>query len=137
MAMFVIRIFPPVFYLLIKPVVKWYLRIFRLDIKSDYAQYKKYCNALDAADPWKLKKAVIALSKYEVWNLLGEIEYPTLIIGASKDVLHEPENLHKMVFMMKNATYNDLETNKLTHSVAMVEEMRKFRHYSNNANLLS
>lgn len=126
LGMFIIRIFPPALYAVIKPVVKWYLRNFRLDLKSDYAQYVKYCNALDAADPWKLKKAVIALSIYEVWPLLESIDYPTLIIGASKDRLHEPQNLQRMVSMMKNASYIDLETNKITHSIRMVDEMRRY-----------
>jgi pimeloyl-ACP methyl ester carboxylesterase len=126
LGMFIIRIFPPALYAIIKPVVKWYLRNFRLDLKSDYAQYVKYCNALDAADPWKLKKAVIALSTYEVWPLLGSIDYPTLIIGASKDRLHEPQNLQRMVSVMKNASYIDLETNKITHSDRMVEEIRRY-----------
>jgi len=123
---FIIRVFHPGFYLLFKPVVKWYLKTFRLDTKADYAQYEKYCQALDAADPWKLKKAAIAFSRYEVWSLLASIDYPTLIIGASRDTLHEPENLEKMVSMMKEAVYLDLETNKLTHSSGMVREMRKY-----------
>ena len=123
---FIIRIFNPRFYLLLKPVAKWYLKTFRLDTEADYAQYEKYCQALDAADPWKLKKTAIAFSRYEVWDLLAEIDYPTLIVGASRDTLHEPENLEKMVSMMKNAAYLDLETNKLTHSSAMVREMRKY-----------
>jgi pimeloyl-ACP methyl ester carboxylesterase len=123
---FIVRVFNPRFYLLLKPVVKWYLKTFRLDTESDYAQYEKYCQSLDAADPWKLKKAAIAFSRYEVWDLLAEIDFPTLIVGASRDTLHEPENLKKMVSMMKNAVYLDLETNKLTHSSGMVHEMRKY-----------
>lgn len=126
LGMVIIKIFPLQFYLLIKPVIKWYLRTFRLDVKSDYAQYEKYCNVIDSADPKKLKKAVINLAKYQVWNLLEDIDFPTLIFGASKDALHEPENLRKMVSMMKNATYVDLETNKGTHSEGMVGEMRKY-----------
>ena len=122
----VIRIFYPPLYLLIKPVVKWYLRKFRLDVKNDYAQYEKYCNALDAADPWKLKKAVIPLSKYEIWPLLEKIEYPSLIIGASKDKLHEPANLQMMVARMKHATYLDMETNQQTHTEGVVVEMRRY-----------
>ena len=122
----IIRVFPPRLYLMIKPLIKWYLKTFRLDVRSDYAQYEKYCHALDAADPWKLKRAAIQLSKYEVWGLLGDINCPSLIVGASKDVLHEPENLKNMVSMMKHATYLDLETNARTHSEIMVEEMRKY-----------
>lgn len=122
----IIRFFPPRLYLIIKPVVKWYLKTFRLDIKNDYEQYEKYCNNIDAADPWKLKKAIMRLWNWEGWNLLPVINYPSLIAGASKDSLHEPENLKKMVSMMNTATYIDLETNKGTHSEKMVEEMRKY-----------
>jgi pimeloyl-ACP methyl ester carboxylesterase len=121
-----IHFFYPGFYLLLKPVVKWYLRTFRMDIHADYAQYQKYCSALDAADPWKLKKAIIPFSRYQVWNLLPGIDAPTLIYGASKDKLHEPENLKKMVSMMPRAVYVDLETNQGTHSESMVSEMRKY-----------
>ncbi len=121
----IIRFFPPRLYLIIKPVVKWYLKTFRLDIKSDYEQYEKYCGNIDNADPWKLKKAVMKLWNWEVWGLLKDIEYPTLIVGASKDSLHEPENLKKIVSMLKNSTYIDLETNKGTHSEVMVEKVRQ------------
>ncbi len=122
----IIHFFPPRLYLVIKPIVKWYLKTFRLDIKSDYEQYQKYCSNIDAANPWKLKKAVMKLWNWEVWDLLPAIKYPSLIAGASKDSLHEPENLKKMVSMMNNATYIDLETNKGTHSKEMVEKMREY-----------
>ena len=122
----IITVFYPRLYLLIKPLVKWYLRTFRLDIESDSEQYAKYCRNIDAADPWKLKKAVMKLWKWEAWNLLKDIECPILVAGASKDSLHEPENLKKMISIMPNATYIDLETNKGTHSAEMVIEMRKF-----------
>lgn len=122
----VVRIFPPGIYLVFKPFVKWYLKTFRLDIKSDYAQYEKYCGALDAADPYKLKKAMLALSKYTVWDFLKNIKYPTLLIGASKDTLHEPANLQKMNSILEQATYLDMETNERTHSPDVVVAMRNY-----------
>jgi len=118
--------FYPPLYALIKPSVKWYLRTFRLDLESDYQQYEKYCRALDAGDPGKLKPAVLALAKYQVWDILHEIPYPTLVIGASKDKLHEPENLKKIVKMLPHAQYVDMETNKQTHSREMVDQVRRF-----------
>jgi pimeloyl-ACP methyl ester carboxylesterase len=124
--MVIIHAFYPGFYLIIKPFIKWYLKNFRLNTDADYAQYQKYSQNLDAADPWKLKRAALAFSKYEVWDLLDTIDVPTLIIGASKDTLHEPKNLEKMVSMMRNATYLDLETNKKTHSKQMVDAMRQY-----------
>lgn len=122
----IIRMLPPSLFSFFKPLAKWYLRVFRLDVKNDYAQYEKYCNTLDAADPWKLKKGVIAVWHYQVWDLLAAVELPTLIVSASKDKLHEPGNLKKMAAMMKNAIYIDLETNTRTHSEEIVQEMRKY-----------
>jgi pimeloyl-ACP methyl ester carboxylesterase len=121
-----IKVFYPGLYFSFKPVVKWYLKTFRLDVKSDYEQYEKYCDALDAGDPWKLKKAVLSLCKYKIWGLLPDIKVPTLIVGASKDKLHEPENLKRIVSLLPSAHYIDLETNKKTHSREMVEKMRQY-----------
>jgi len=123
---YIIKAFPPVFYLLIKPVVKWYLRHFRLDLKNDYAQYEKYSRALDAADPWKLKPAVLALSQYEIWPYLSFVECPTLILGAEKDKLHEPENLRKIVHSLSDCTYVDMHTNQGTHSAQVVVHINDY-----------
>ena len=122
----VIYAFHPRFYFLLKPVIKWYLKNFRLSYKSDPQQYEKYCTALDAADPWKLKKGILRLRRYKIWDILPQVNYPALIIGASKDALHEPENLKKMASMMPKATYLDLETNKNTHSKLMVDSAHHF-----------
>lgn len=126
--LWLIRPFPPRLYLIFKPFIKWYLRKFRLDVANDYAQYKKYADALDAADPWKLKKAALALAKYAVWEKLSDITCPVLIAGASKDKLHEPENLKKMASLLQNSEYVDLKTNRGTHSKEMVPVLRKFIH---------
>ncbi|HHS14257.1 MAG TPA: hypothetical protein ENN03_10905 [bacterium] len=119
-----IRLFYPGFYILLKPFIKWYLKVFRLNTRADYAQYEKYGNALDAADPWRLKRAARALETYSVWPILKDIGFPALIIGASRDRLHEPENLKRMARMMKNARYFDMETNRRTHSADMVRAVR-------------
>jgi pimeloyl-ACP methyl ester carboxylesterase len=123
---FIVTIFYPPLYNLIKPSVKWYLRTFRMNIETDFAQYEKYSEALDSADPWKLKKAVLSVAKYKVWNLLKDIKTPTLIFSASKDKLHEPENLQRIAHTMQNATIVDMETNTGTHSKEMVYEMNSY-----------
>jgi pimeloyl-ACP methyl ester carboxylesterase len=123
---YIVTIFYPPLYKLLKPTVKWYLRTFRMNIESDFAQYEKYSEALDSADPWKLKKAVLSVEKYKVWDLLNDIHTPTLIFTASKDKLHEPENLKRMAETMQNATIVDLETNSGTHSREMFYEMNSY-----------
>ncbi len=122
----IIVFFYPPFYVLIKPFVKWYLKYFRLDTEADEAQYKKYCAALDAADPWKLKKAVIALSRYSIWHRLESLSCPVLLVGAFKDLLHEPDNFHKIAPMIPQVSVVDLETNANTHSPLVVSEIRKY-----------
>jgi len=124
--MVIISLFYPPTYSIVKPFVKWYLRNFRLNVESDLAQYQKYCNNLDAADPWKLKKAAWEFSSYTVWDLLPKIDLPVLLVSASKDKLHEPENLRKMAEMIPRCTVIDFETNKGTHSAEMVATMRKY-----------
>jgi pimeloyl-ACP methyl ester carboxylesterase len=125
----IIRLFWTRLYAVLKPFIKWYLRNFRLDIETDHAQYEKYCNALDAADPKKLKPAALALSKYKVWEILKDIDLPVLIIGATKDLLHEPQNLIRMNKMLPNSKFLDMETNTLAHGAELVVEIRKYIEY--------
>jgi pimeloyl-ACP methyl ester carboxylesterase len=113
-------------YSLIRPSVKWYFRTFRLDVKSDLAQYEKYCDALDAADPGKLKKAVMSVWSYEVWEKLGSIDCPVLVVNASLDKLHEPENLRRIAAGIPKAVEVDLGTNAQTHDKPVVDALRAF-----------
>lgn len=121
-----VRIFPPRLYLVFKPILKWYLRTFRLDIQNDYAQYEKYCRNIESADPWRLKKSALAFVCYSIWNRLQDIDIPTLLFGASKDELHNRENILRINELLPGSTYVDLETNSNTHNELMVIEMRKF-----------
>jgi len=122
----VVRCFPPTLYLTFKPVIKWYLRNFRLDIKKDQAQYKKYCDNVDNADPFRLKKAALALVKYKIWERLPEIQTPVLLFSASHDALHDLENIKRIHEQLPGSRYFDLETNSRTHSPEMVEIIREF-----------
>ena len=49
-----------------------------------------------------------------------------LIIGASKDLLHEPQNLIQMDKMLPNSTLLDMETNTFAHGPELVYEIRKY-----------
>ncbi len=122
----VVRCIPPTLYLAFKPVIKWYLRNFRLDIKKDQAQYKKYCDNVDNADPFRLKKAALALVKYKIWKRLPEIQTPVLLFSASHDALHDLENIKRIHEQLPDSRYFDLETNSRTHSPEMVEIIREF-----------
>jgi pimeloyl-ACP methyl ester carboxylesterase len=112
----IIPLLPPSLYLIIKPLIKWYLRNFRLDKKREIEQVKKYEGTLDAADPYKLKANAIALKNYTIWEHLPGVPVPTLIIGATSDKLHGTDTLKKMLDGLRRSDYRELASNKETHS---------------------
>lgn len=116
----------PSWYLAIKPLVKWYLKNFRLDKEKEPEQVKKYENTLDAADPYKLKPSAIAVRNYSIWDKLPGIKTPSLIIGASSDTLHGTDYLSRMLSLMPHSCYRELESNKETHSEICGELIAEF-----------
>lgn len=111
---------------LIKPIAKYYIKNYRVNIQEDYEMYKISSRALDAADPDKLKRAVLSLSRYKIWDRLDAIDTPTLIVGASKDHFHNHEEMLKMADRMKDCTFVDMETHQRTHSSEFVETIQHF-----------
>ncbi len=105
----------PALYSLAKPIVKWYLRTFRVDVKHAPEQMRKYERTLDNADPYKLKANALALMKYSAWDRLDRITTPCLVVGAKTDTLHGAEALQRMIRLMENAEYLEMESNTATH----------------------
>ncbi|MCK5147026.1 alpha/beta hydrolase [bacterium] len=118
--------FWPHLYFIIRPLIKWYLKHFRMHVDADIAQYKKYCTALDAADPNKLKTAAKTLWHYSVWDKLKCINIPVFIFSASTDKLHEPEQVERMLSLLPQAEHLDMKTNSATHSAEMVIALRQY-----------
>jgi len=106
----------PSLYFSVKPVIKWYLRNFRLDKKNSREQIEKYENTLDCADPYKLKANALALRNYALLNRVDNINVPCLIIGATTDTLHGTENIKRLIKIIPDSLYVELESNMETHS---------------------
>lgn len=106
----------PAIYSLFKPVIKWYLKNFRLDKKNSMDQIKKYEMTLDCADPYKLKANALAIRNYALWDRIQNIEVPSLIIGATSDTLHGTENIKKLIDTLPCSMYIELKSNTETHS---------------------
>ncbi len=106
----------PSIYFSIKPVIKWYLRNFRLDKKNSLEQIKKYENTLDCADPYKLKANALAIKNYTLWDRIENITIPSLIIGATTDTLHGTDNIKKIIEALPCSIYIELKSNMETHS---------------------
>lgn len=107
---------PASLYFLTKPVVKWYLRNFRLDKKNAKEQITKYEMTLDEADPHKLKANALTLRKYSIWDRLNKINTPCLFMGAAQDTLHDTGKIKKMLSMINRSEYIELLSNIDTHS---------------------
>ncbi len=105
----------PSLYAIANPIVKWYLRNFRVDTKHAPEQMRKYERTLDNADPYKLKANALALMKYSAWDRLHRITTPCLIVGAKTDTLHGAETLQRMISLIKHADYIEMESNTATH----------------------
>jgi pimeloyl-ACP methyl ester carboxylesterase len=106
----------PSIYFSVKPVIKWYLRNFRLDKKNSLEQIRKYENTLDCADPYKLKANALAIRNYVLWNRIENINIPSLIIGATTDTLHGTDNIKKLIDALPCSIYIELKSNMETHS---------------------
>jgi len=106
----------PSLYFSIKPVIKWYLRNFRLDKKNSREQIEKYENTLDCADPYKLKANALALINYALLNRVDNINVPCLIIDATTDTLHGTEDIKNIKKIIPNSVYVELKSNMETHS---------------------
>lgn len=128
--MLLIRCCPPALYLLIKPIIKWYLKYIRVDRKKEPAQVEKYHGALDAAEPARLKANALRLAEYSLWEKLPQIQVPVVVIGAKSDSLHGLETLEKIVELTPNAVLAVLDSNKDAHSEKagrlMVERLNNF-----------
>lgn len=123
-SLYVIGIGPP-FYQLIKPVAKWYLRTFRVNMREDATMYAINTRALDSADPYKLRDAILAIASYRIWDRLPTVDIPCVVVCASRDTMHKHSDIEKIVSRIPTAAFWDLETHAKTHSRELVDRLRK------------
>ncbi|MCX6225536.1 MAG: alpha/beta hydrolase [Bacteroidia bacterium] len=124
-AVVIMKLELPLLYLF-KPVVKWYIRHFRINRKEDYDMYLISARSLDNAHPVRLRKTALGISGYKIWDKLGDFSCPTLIVGTSKDHFHSHDEVKRMIENLKNCTYTDLETNRRTHSAELGIVIRQY-----------
>lgn len=126
----IIKLLYPGVFVLVKWFLKFYLKNFRLNADTDMAQYRKYMKAIDLAEPFRLKKAALALRNYKVWDILDKIHTQVLVVGGTEDKLHEPQNMMLIIEKLPNVKMLDMKTNSNTHSKEMVLEMEKYLNHS-------
>ncbi len=118
-SLIIIRLLGKPLYRILRPVAKWYMRSFYINTAEDNEMAVISGRSLDNADPEKLKNTILAIASYKVWPKLEGVTCPSLVVGTSKDSLHVPEDILRMVKELRNCTYIDMETNLRTHSPDM------------------
>lgn len=125
-SLFVIRHLGTSIYSVLKRIAKWYLLRFVIDKKQDRQMMVISFNSLDHADPVKLKNTILSVAGYSIWDRITEVRCPSLIVGTTKDGLHNDDHLKRMLNLLEKGTYIDLETNERTHNEDMVDVITRF-----------
>lgn len=113
-------------YGVLKPIAKWYLRNFVINLKDDKDMYLFTSRALDRADPRKLKNAILAVAGYQIFDKLKFIDCATLIVDTSKDGIHKHKDVIRMANSIKGSTYIDMQNNKRTHGAELTAMIREY-----------
>ena len=113
-------------YGVLKPIAKWYLRNFVINLKDDRDMYLFTSRALDRADPRKLKNAILAVAGYQIFDKLKFIDCATLIVDTSKDGIHKHKDVIRMSNSIKGSTYIDMQNNKRTHGAELTAVIREY-----------
>lgn len=103
----------------VKPLLKWYLRHFRINLAEDYEMYRINCRILDSAEPVRTGRAIRDLSAYRMSWCLQKISAPTLVVVASRDRFHSHDDGMEIARQITGAGYIDLVDNRRTHSAEM------------------
>ncbi|MDX9903527.1 MAG: hypothetical protein RB288_05555 [Bacteroidales bacterium] len=110
----------------LKPLLKWYLRRFRINLREDPEMYHINCRILDSAEPVRLGAAVRHLAPYCMDGCLQKISVPALVVVASNDRFHSHDGGTDIARRIANADYLDMVDNKRTHSAGMGRVIDEF-----------
>ncbi len=113
-------------YPVLKPFLKWYMKKFHINEEGDYEMYEINARILDQADPKKLARTVVDVSSYEIWDDLGTVDVPVLVIGVSHDRFHSHDEASNIAQALPGSSYFDVETNKRSHSAEVADILTGF-----------
>ncbi|MCK4972050.1 MAG: alpha/beta hydrolase [Candidatus Heimdallarchaeota archaeon] len=111
----------PVWYLILKPLVKLWLKYVYLD-RTQKEQAKKYFGYFDSYNVPRARKSILTMKKFRLTDEdLSKVEAKCILIGAEKDKAHAADITIGVGKAIKDSEYYDLETNIATHSTPFVE----------------
>ena len=105
-----------------KPIWRWWIKKRK---SEDPEQAAKYLRALEEADAAKWRAVASRFAFVHFGETYRDIENKIIIVGMEEDKMHKAEEAKNIFECLKNASYIDMGTNKLTHSAPMVEKVRE------------
>jgi len=119
-------LFPSPAYHVVKHFVVWYFRKFRVNVKKEPEQMRRYENTILSADPLRIKLSGRAFMHYQVWPDLETVKAPARIAYASTDKLHASDDMTRMAETIQTADLLPCESNKYMHSAPLAEDVCRF-----------
>jgi len=108
------------------PIVLWYLRHFRLDVKAEPEQYQRYRRTAEGADFERLKLSALALEGYRAIEDFEKIIDPVAVAFASSDRLHGEANARQLADALPRGTALDCPSNAFLHRPDVVDEIDRY-----------
>jgi pimeloyl-ACP methyl ester carboxylesterase len=118
-------LFPSPAYYLVRHFIVWYFRHFRVNVKEEPEQMRRYRNTILSAHPLRIKLSGRAFMRYQVWPDLETVQAPTRIAYASSDKLHASETISRMANTIQQADLLPCESNKYMHSAPLADDVCK------------
>ena len=113
-------------YSVAKHFVIWYLRHFRVDVRREPDQMRRYERTLNAAEPLRLKLSARAVVGYSLWPELGTVTVPVAIAYASSDVLHHEGEAKSIVATLPAGLAVECPSNTYMHRAEVARDIDEF-----------
>ncbi len=108
------------------PFVLWYLRRYRLDVRTEPEQYERYRRTLEGADFARLKLSALALVGYRVIEGFENILDPVAVAFASSDRMHGEANARRLADALPHGLALPCPTNVFMHQPEVVGEIDRY-----------
>jgi pimeloyl-ACP methyl ester carboxylesterase len=119
-------LFPTALYRLLLPLVLWYLRHFRVNVREDPQQMARYRRTLKAAHTKRLKLSARAVIGYSLFPGLETVEVPVAVAYAASDTLHEGDDVHRIVGVLPRGRAVECPSNTYMHTASVAADLQRF-----------
>jgi hypothetical protein len=117
---------PAASYSVAKHLVIWYLRHFRVDVRREPDQMRRYERTLNAAEPVRLKLSARAAVGYSLWPGLDTVTAPVAIAYAASDVLHAASEAKSIVATLPAGLAVECPSNTYMHRAEVARDIEEF-----------